>query len=103
MSWRQPRAASSETVPARTAAPVLVFNVRLLILMLHLYHGDRGELLEKRPRPRGRKLGIGRLQAEEKSVRRRAVAEVRRIEQRVVELRHSIQRNHPKRRRQAGE
>ena len=40
------------------------------------------KLLEIRPRLRERKLGIGRLQAKEELVCRRAIAEVRRVEER---------------------
>src|ERR1700677_3124361 len=100
MSWRQP-SANMETTAAIATTPrrAVCFTC---VLMIHLHHGDRGELLKERPCLDKRKHGINCLQTKEELVRCRTGSKVGCVEERMIELRQSIQRQHPEARRKSG-
>src|ERR1019366_1669336 len=102
MSCRHPEAARTASVAAAASAS-LVCRGLILKLMVHLHNGYRRELLKKRSRVIHGKPGIVRLEAEEEFIGRRPVAEIGSVEQRVVKLRHAVQRNHAEGRRKSGE
>src|SRR4051794_15509910 len=91
MSCRQPTVAARAMVA--TAANLSLTCV-FWVLMIHLHHGDCMKPLEESPGADGRELRISRLEAQKELVRRRAIAEVRRVKERVIELRKSIQSDH---------
>src|ERR1700723_2867699 len=108
MSWRQPatiiRASSAAGATTRMTrnegeeendavlSPVLCALCPVLIL--HLHNRQRREALEKCPGVAQLELRICRLQAQEELVAGCAVAEVGRIEERVIGLRQPVQGQH---------
>src|ERR1700678_1727093 len=99
MSCRQPSANMEATAAVITATrrPVCF----TCVLMIHLHHGDRRELLKERPSFAERKHWIDCLKTKEELVGRRTVAKVGRVEERMIELWQTVKRQHPEARRKS--
>src|ERR1700733_14435319 len=70
--------------------------------VLPLHNRVRSEFLQVCLRLHQIELRIQRLKAQEKFVRRRTVAEIRRVKQRMVKRRQAVQRQHSERSRETG-
>src|ERR1700761_4272870 len=116
MSWRQPatiiRASSAADATTRMTrnegeeekdavlSPVLCALCPVLIL--HLHDRQRRETLEKCPGIVQLELRIRCLQAQEELVAGCAVAEVGRVEERMIRLGQAVEREHAEGRRETG-
>src|ERR1700721_293083 len=100
MSCRQPSANIEATAAVATATRRAVCFT--CVLMIHLHHGDRRELLKERTGFAERKHRIDRLKTKEELVCRRTISKVRRVEERMIELWQTVKRQHPEARRKSG-
>src|SRR5580698_2962566 len=106
-AWRPSQSLGPQLAsPSRTselASRLSPLAFRISALVVDLHNRDRIELFKKHAGLAWREPRVMRLEAKEELVCRRAIAEVRRIEERMIKLRKTIQRDHSESRRETCE